>query len=114
MTTQLLVKILLIAAFAILAIYLILPVSGQRGQAIRKIVYALLFVGAVFAVIFPNLVSTIAEFVGVGRGTDLLLYGLIVVFLGTAFSLRRRTLIQERSITDLARAIAISNARTHD
>lgn len=105
------IKILLIAAFAVLALYLIAPISGQRGLAIRKIVYALLFVVAALAVLFPSWVSNLAEIVGIGRGTDLLLYGFIVVFLGVSFSLRRRTKILEAAITELARAVAIDNPR---
>jgi hypothetical protein len=46
----------------------------------------------------------------VGRGTDLLLYGLIVVFIGNSILMQRRHRMIERQITDLARALAISQA----
>ncbi|GAA3944390.1 DUF2304 domain-containing protein [Pseudoclavibacter caeni] len=109
--SQILIKIVLIVAFGLLALYLIAPISGQRGLAIRKIVYLLLFAGAALAVLFPSWISQLARSLGIGRGTDLLLYGLIVVFLGVSFSLRRKIKMQEVAITELARSIAIDNPR---
>ncbi|WP_036961972.1 DUF2304 domain-containing protein [Pseudoclavibacter soli] len=108
---QILIKLVLIVAFGLLALYLIAPLSGQRGLAIRKLVYALLFAGAALAVLFPSWISALAQLLGIGRGTDLLLYSLIVVFLGVSFSLRRRIKMQEVAITQLARSIAVDKPR---
>jgi hypothetical protein len=59
-------------------------------------------IGAVL-VIFPNAIQTIANFVGIGRGVDLLIYlSLIVLFFGMFYVLVRLERI-ERDITALVR-----------
>ena len=67
---------------------------------------------AVIAVIFPSLTNAVASVLGVGRGTDLLLYGLIVVFLGFAVTSSAHNRRLDRQITDLARQIALTEAST--
>ena len=57
----------------------------------------------------PAVISRIAHFVGVGRGTDLLLYVLVIAFLLQILSSFRRNAALERRITRLARRIAIDN-----
>jgi len=48
--------------------------------------------------------------VGVGRGTDFLLYALVIAFLAQILSSFRRNSARERQITHLARRIALDNA----
>ena len=48
-----------------------------------------------------------AHLVGVGRGTDLLLYGLIVAFLGYTVTSYLRFRLIERRLTELTRQIAL-------
>lgn len=69
-----------------------------------------LIVLVVLAVIFPGVVTAVAQFLGVGRGTDLLLYGLIVVFIGNTLINQRRHRKIDREITQLARIVALQNA----
>ena len=73
-------------------------------------VMLLLVAVVVLAVIFPSAVTAVARVVGVGRGTDLLLYGLIVVFVGNSILQQRRHRHTEREITELARQLAILQA----
>jgi hypothetical protein len=108
--TQLVIKVLLIVVFAAFAVFLMLPGRGVRHVAIRRIVMLALLVVVVFAVVFPSSLSTIASLVGVGRGTDLLLYGLIVVFIGNSLIEHRRARQLERQITVLARRIALDES----
>ena len=107
---QLAIKILLIVVFAAFAVFLMFPGRGVRHAAIRRLVMLLLLAVTILAVIFPNAVNQVAHFLGVGRGTDLLLYGLIVVFIGNSLLVQRRHRTMERQITTLARQIAIMQA----
>lgn len=109
-TGQLTIKIILIIVLAAFAIFLILPGRGVRHLAIRRLVMLLLVAVVVLAVIFPSAVTAVARVVGVGRGTDLLLYGLIVVFVGNSILQQRRHRHTEREITELARQLAILQA----
>jgi len=110
MEAQLLVKIVLIAVFVAFAVFLMLPTRSVRHVALRRIVLVLVLAFAVLAVIFPNALTQLAHLVGIGRGTDLLLYGLIVVFLGNALLMQRRSKHTERQLTILARRIALLEA----
>ncbi|MCP2637516.1 DUF2304 domain-containing protein [Microbacterium sp. HD4P20] len=104
---QLIIKVLLIAAFLILAIVLLRPTGSARGQALRTIALVMLLVVAIFAIVFPEIINNVAVAVGVGRGADLLLYGLIVVFVANAVTTARKRREQDKQITQLARQLAL-------
>lgn len=110
MPNQLIIQILLIAFFIGFAIVLLLPTGGARRSAVRRLTLLALLLIAVVAVAVPNLANSLARAIGVGRGTDLLLYGFIVVFLGSAVTNAARARLAERQITELARRIAIMQA----
>jgi len=101
-----LIQIVLLGGIVVLA-GVLLRRSGARHQAIRRL--ALLGFGAfaVTSVVVPDIWNALAELVGVGRGTDLLLYGTIMVLLGfiTTSYMRFRDL--ENRFTKLARRIAL-------
>ena len=107
---QIVIKAVLITVFAALGLVILLPRRGARGLAIRRLTLALVMVSAVIAVIFPSLTNAVASVLGVGRGTDLLLYGLIVVFLGFAVTSSAHNRRLDRQITDLARQMALTEA----
>jgi len=111
MESQLVIKVILIVAFAAFAIFLMLPGRGARHVAIRRLVMVLVLALTVLAVVFPNTLNAVAHAVGIGRGADLLLYGLIVVFIGNTLLQQRRSHHLERQITLLARRQAIVEAR---
>lgn len=111
MDAQLPIKILIIIVLVGFVGFLLLPSRGSRSSAIRSIILMFMAVFAVFAVVFPSLLSSIAGFLGVGRGTDLLLYGFIFVLIGQMLTTSRRRRSQELQITKLARREAIHTAR---
>ena len=51
--------------------------AGARHQAIRRLLLGGFVLLAVFAVLFPSVLTSVANVLGVGRGTDLLLYILV-------------------------------------
>lgn len=114
MDSQLVIKVILIVVFAAFAVFLMLPGRGARHLAIRRLVMVLVLALTILAVVFPSAINAVAHAIGVGRGTDLLLYGLIVVFIGSALVQQRRSRQIERQITMLARRLAIAEAANPD
>jgi hypothetical protein len=107
--TVLLIQVLLIVGVAAVAVRL-LTSSGPRSQAVRRIGLLLFAALAIFSILVPQSWSALAALVGVGRGTDLILYALVVAFLSFTAStyLRHRRL--EANLTLLARRIALDEA----
>lgn len=104
------IKPLLIICFIVLLVF----VFRQRGRAgLRagsRIVALLLAAAAIVFVIDPDIPQALAELVGVVRGTDLILYLLVVVFAVTSMSLYFSQRAAQVQIQQLARRIALSDA----
>jgi len=110
MQDQFVIKAVLLIGIALLAVLIILPGGGARRTALRRIALLLGAVIGAVAVIFPDLTNQLAALFGVGRGADLLLYGLVLAFIWDVVTSRihRRQADLER--TELARRIAILSA----
>ncbi|MCU1536212.1 MAG: hypothetical protein JWP82_563 [Humibacillus sp.] len=103
---QLLFQSLLI--IGVLAIAWRLLISyGQKAQALRRIGLLLFAAFAVWSVLNPNLLNEIARFFGIGRGADLVFYGLVIAFLGFVVTTFKRFRTMEARYTRLARRIAL-------
>lgn len=74
------VQFLLIAAFLFLFVVAIRSRTAHSVSASKKMLFVVLMMALVAAVLAPNLVTAVANLVGVGRGTDLVLYLLAVSF----------------------------------
>ncbi|MBT1035411.1 DUF2304 family protein [Canibacter sp. lx-45] len=107
MEQQIIIKIILITAFIAFALALFNSARSARSQALRTIGIICFLLCVIFAVIFPGAVNDLATAVGVGRGTDLLLYAFVVAFIGIALATTRRDREQERKITAIARHLAV-------
>jgi small membrane protein len=79
-------------------------------QASKRIALVLFAVANVYAVMRPNDLTAIAKLLGVGRGTDLVLYALVVAFMAGMFSMYQRFRVVDRRYTELARTMAIREA----
>jgi small membrane protein len=101
-----LIQIILLAGIALVAL-LLLRRAGARHQAIRRIGLVVFGAFAVTSVIVPGIWNALARLVGVGRGTDLLLYGTILVLLGYMATSYIRFRELENRFTKLARRIAL-------
>jgi small membrane protein len=66
---------------------------------------------AAIAVAQPQLLQVLANLLGIGRGTDVLLYLLVFAFFGASFFLYARTVVLQRQLTQLVRRYALDNAR---
>lgn len=110
---QPLIKVFLLAAIVVITALLTRSQAGASHQAVRRLLL-IGFVGlAVVAVMFPPLLTQVARWVGVGRGADLLLYGLTMTFLGFVAASYRRMRQMEQQLTVLARELALREAE-HD
>jgi hypothetical protein len=88
----------------------LLSSQGQRVLALRRLGLAAFAGFAVASILFPNLWARLAHMVGIGRGTDLILYALVVAFFGFVASSFRRFRELEVRYTRLARRIALDEA----
>jgi hypothetical protein len=102
---------LLIAFFLFLIAFCFVQRKAVRVLPEATILLSLI---AIWLVIYPSYATGIANWLGVGRGADLLLYicfvfgVIVIVFLGVSIKKNHDDL------TDLARYVAISNARKGD
>lgn len=84
---------------------------GEKSLALKRML-ALLFVAvAVVAILFPGIITHVAHFFGVGRGTDFLLYLFIMTFLLFAAAVIRAKARSDARVTNLARQVALLEAR---
>ena len=84
--------------------------NGARAQAIRRLGLLLFAAFAVVSILIPDVWNRIAHLVGVGRGTDMVLYALVVAFLSFTVTTYLRFRGLETNYTRLARRIALSEA----
>jgi hypothetical protein len=82
-----------------------------RSALFDRVIALLLLSVAIFFVIFPDATVFVAQLLGVGRGTDLVLYIFIVLFSFLALLFYSKLHRLQRVQTELARAIAIRDAR---
>ena len=107
-----LIKVVLMVAIGGIALFLLRGHAGARHTAIRRLLLVAFVGGVGVSVLFPQLWTMAAEVLGVGRGTDLLLYATIVAFLGFVATSYLRFRDMQRQITTLTRRIALDEAHT--
>lgn len=105
----LIIQILLIAVILGIAVWMVLT-RGARQLAVRRLLIIAFALFALCTVMFPSLLSHLANLVGVGRGADLLLYATVVVLLGMIALQEARSKAEEKRTTHLARRLAIDEA----
>jgi hypothetical protein len=81
--------------------------SGQRTQALRRLGLLALAGFAIWSIFLPDVWTSLAKRVGIGRGADLILYGLVVAFFGFVVTTYKRFREMEIRYTRLARRIAL-------
>lgn len=104
------IQIVLIALVGGIGIYFMLHRRSTRIQAGMKIALLLFTVGAVVSILLPDALTGIANRLGVGRGADLMLYGLIVAFVFTVLNTYLEFQERDALLARLARRIALLEA----
>ncbi|WP_445153915.1 DUF2304 domain-containing protein [Arthrobacter sp. Hor0625] len=107
---QIIVQIVLFLSVVLVSLVLMRGGSNARHLAIRRIMIVLFACVAVVSVFFPEALTQVAKFFGIGRGTDLVLYALIVSFLVFMATTYQRFRHLETTFTKLARRIALDEA----
>ncbi len=102
------IKVLLILAALGFGLLVLREQTPGHRLALRRIAGIVVVAAGIVAVLWPDLTTTVANTIGVGRGTDLLLYVLVMVFAYTAVATAQRIHRLERSITVLTRELALS------
>lgn len=108
---QIIVQIVLILAVVLVSLALMRGGSNARHLAIRRILLVIFAAMAALSVFFPSILTRVANLLGIGRGTDLVLYALIVSFLVFMATTYQRFRSLEFSLTLLSRRIALDEAR---
>lgn len=101
--------IVIIVAILIASISLTQRVT-HFGKAWKKTFLVLLAVGMVVAVVFPQITNFIANFVGIGRGADLLLYVTVLAFIIYVLNNYLNQQDQRDATYRLARKLAVIEA----
>jgi small membrane protein len=104
-----LIQLLLIGVVILTAVRL-LRGRGARTQAVRRLGLMLFAALAVWSILFPSVWNRIAKVVGVGRGTDMVLYALVVAFLSFTLTTYLRFRDFEARYTKLARRLALDES----
>ena len=104
------VKILLLLAAVGLVAFFLSNRRKARAKAGVKMGFVVFLIGGLYAVIRPDDLTWLANQIGIGRGTDLLLYILIMAFAFVTVSTYVRFREQDLRYARLARAVALQNA----
>lgn len=104
-------QLLLIVIVAVAAVFSLRLISGDRSLAIKRLLAILFALVALLAIVFPEALTWAANLLGIGRGTDLLLYMLIIAAMLFAIATVRSRARRDAKITELARAMALMEAR---
>lgn len=107
---MILVQLILVAAFVALFLFTLRSRTAHSVSATKKLAFLTFMVVVLVAVLSPRLVSEVANLVGVGRGTDLVLYLLAVMFCFYVVNDYLRGQDSRNQVHKLARKIAVLEA----
>jgi small membrane protein len=105
------IQLLLVLGIVVIVAWLFIK-RGAKQLAVRRLLIIAFAVFAVLTVLFPGVLSRVANLVGVGRGADLLLYATVLVLLGFLALQEARTKAAEKRTTYLARRLALDEAES--
>ncbi|GAA4806205.1 DUF2304 domain-containing protein [Tomitella cavernea] len=104
------IQIVLIVAVLVFFIYYLRSRGSSRSSALFKLLFLAFCLFGIYTVVRPNDLTEVAQAMGVDRGTDLMLYALVVTFGFTTVGTYLRFREQELRYTRLVRAIALQGA----
>jgi len=102
------IQVLLILGISLLAIYYLLRLKRSLVDLLLMIV---LIGAAIIFILWPDLTNTIAHFLGVGRGADLVYYVCILLFSFALMKLYSRMRKLEQQFTKLVREDALKKKK---
>ena len=102
------ISILMVVALLCVAFYAYRVMAQGNTMALLLLIFSL---AAIFFVFFPEETIVIANMLGVGRGTDLLLYFCFITGIILILLIHVKFRHQSIMITELARALALANPK---
>jgi hypothetical protein len=105
------IRVVLLTALISIAGFVTFGRNTAGMRASRKLLFLATLLSGCVAVLFPVLVQDIAEFLGVGRGTDLLLYVMTVMVLTMSLTNYIEKKRVERREATMVQRIAILEAQ---
>lgn len=94
----------------LLGLSLVMSLLVLRNQIFGRLFFAAQFLAGIAFVLVPDLSTRLASFLGIGRGTDMLLYFIIMLFYVSSLLFMAKIRRIERAQTAIIREMAISNA----
>lgn len=102
------VQILLLALVCIIAYFVI---AKLRNKVFEFLILISLVIAAAVFICFPSLTVDVANFLGVGRGTDLIFYISTLLFWFVVLKLYVRQRNLEKTLTELIRQKALEDLK---
>lgn len=109
MSAYIAIRVLLLLALALTAWWLVRPVSSASSLALRRIGIGILVAAAIVAILVPSLANTVARAIGVERGVNLIVYGLVIALIAQMVTGYRREARGEARMATLARSLALAH-----
>lgn len=110
MNGPLLIQLILLCGAGSMLFLFIRRWDAAHTRAWKRIAFFVFVVANVYAVLRPDDINWVAHRLGVGRGTDLVLYLLVVAVSFFALNTYMRFRSLETKVTELARAVALRDA----
>jgi hypothetical protein len=104
------IKLLLLAGVVLAALFAYRGAPTASSLATRRLALGATLAAAGVAIVAPDLVTAVANAVGVGRGTDLVLYVFVLAAMFIWIGLYRRLHELEGRYAELVRSIALDRA----
>jgi hypothetical protein len=99
----------LIAVPAI-AVMLLVSARNLRARPAPSLFWMLLWLAALFAVVYPDSTTQLARSLGIYRGADLIVYSAVLAFIAGFYVVSLRLRQMSREITLLTREVALLEA----
>lgn len=109
MSAYIAIRVLLLLALGLTAWWLVRPVSSASSLALRRIGIGVLVASAIVAILVPSLANTVARAIGVERGVNLIVYGLVIALIAQMVTGYRREARAEARMATLARSLALAH-----
>lgn len=104
------VQVILVLAALGALFYFVRRAHNVRIRASKRIAFFAFIVVNIYAVLRPDDTTWIAQQIGIGRGTDLVVYLLVVAFVFGMLNTYLRQREISNHLTDLARTVALRDA----
>lgn len=103
--------VILLALLAALLLHDYTGATRTQGKPRDLWLQAIVFVVGGTLIVYPEIARRLAQYVGIGRGVDFVLYPLVIWLVRESLLSRRRRHEDEEKITELVRALAILQAQ---